>query len=97
MAAMSIAFLGSGIKELIEGDAVNLWNVNIPVISALVSKIPENDLLDTFGIYPHIETVVPQLILLVITIVLFVVAQKKAKKAKAEVKAQSEASDTADQ
>lgn len=97
MAAMSIAFLGSGIKELIEGDAVNLWNVNIPVISALVSKIPENDLLDTFGIYPHIETVVPQLILLVITIVLFVVAQKKAKKAKAEVKAQIEASDTADQ
>ncbi len=85
MAFMSIAFLGSGIKELLEGDAINLWNVHIPVISDLVAKIPENDLLDTFGIYPHIETIVPQLVLLVITIVLFIIAQKKNKKIKKEL------------
>ena len=84
MAVMSIAFLGSGIKELLEGDAINLWNVHIPVISDLVAKIPENDVLDTFGIYPHIETVIPQLILLVITVVLFIIAQKKSKKLKKE-------------
>ena len=89
MAVMSIAFLGSGIKELIEGDAINLWNVNIPVISALVAKIPENDILDTFGVYPHIETVVPQLILLVITIILFVVSHIKSKKLKAEIAAKA--------
>lgn len=90
MAIMSIAFLGSGIKELLEGDAINLWNVHIPILSDLVAKIPENDVLDTFGIYPHIETVVPQLILLVITVILFIIAQKKNKKIKKEAAEKAE-------
>ncbi len=88
MAFMSIAFLGSGIKELLEGDAIDLWNIKIPVISALVEKIPENDLLDTFGIYPHIETIVPQLILIIITVICFIVAGRKSKKLKQELQNQ---------
>lgn len=88
MAIMAIAFLGSGIKELLEGDAIDLWNVHIPVISDLVARIPENDVLDTFGIYPHIETVVPQLILLAAFIVLFIVQRHLNKKQLAKLQAE---------
>ena len=82
MAIMSIAFLGSGIKELIEGDVISmsspLW----------VAWIPSNSVLEVLGIYPCVQTIVPQLILLAITIATFVYWMRKNKKLKDEMKAQ---------
>ncbi|MBR1470837.1 MAG: FTR1 family iron permease [Lachnospiraceae bacterium] len=71
MSIMSIAFLGSGIKELIEGDVISMSS------PAWVAWIPSNALLEVLGIYPCVQTVVPQLILLAITIVTFVYWLKK--------------------
>jgi high-affinity iron transporter len=71
MFIMSISFLGAGIKELIEG------NVFTPTYPDWLSWIPTNDFLDVLGIYGCLETLIPQLILLIITIVIFVVQTKK--------------------
>jgi high-affinity iron transporter len=71
MFIMSISFLGAGIKELIEG------NVLTPTYPDWLSWIPTNDFLDVLGIYGCLETLIPQLILLVITVVIFVVQTKK--------------------
>jgi high-affinity iron transporter len=79
MAIMSIAFLGSGIKELIEGDVIAMHS------PAWVAWIPSNSVLELLGIYPCVETVVPQLILLVITIFTFVYWLKKNKKLKEQM------------
>ena len=65
MFIMSIAFLGSGIKELIEGDVMTLW------APAWVSWIPSHPVLEIFGIYPCGQTVIAQLILLGITVYIF--------------------------
>ena len=76
MAIMSISFLGAGIKELMEGgvfDSVD-WALTSP---SWLSWIPYNDTMDVLGLYPLIGTVVPQLILLAITIVTFVIAIRK--------------------
>ena len=93
MAIMSIAFLGSGIKELIEGD----FDIQIYIqgISDLIAKIPTNDFLDIFGIYPQSETIIPQFILLVITIILYVIQFKRSKKLKAEIQAEQAAAGSA--
>ena len=83
MAIMSIAFLGSGIKELIEGDVITMTS------PAWVAWIPSNSVLEVLGIYPCVQTVVPQLILTAITIVTFVYWLKKNAKLKAEMAAQN--------
>lgn len=71
MFVMSISFLGGGIKELIEGDV-------LPMTSpAWLQWIPSNDLMDVLGIYPTLQTLIPQLILLVITVVVYVKQTKK--------------------
>ena len=44
---------------------------------AWLSWIPYNDVLDVFGIYPLVGTIVPQLILLVITVVTFILVMRK--------------------
>ena len=75
---MSIAFLGSGIKELIEGDVLRMHS------PAWVAWIPSNAVLEILGIYPCVETVVPQLILLVVTIVVFIFWMKRNKKLREE-------------
>ena len=91
LAVMSISFLGAGIKELMEGgvfDNVD-WALKSP---KWLSWIPYNDTMDILGIYPLLGTIIPQLILLAITIATFVIAirrnnklagkaRKKAKKA----------------
>lgn len=87
MAVMSIAFLGSGIKELIEGGLLDNVNIYIPGLTPLIEQIPTNDVLDIFGIYPHTETVIPQFILLVVTIVLFIVQIRRSNKIKREMQA----------
>lgn len=89
MAVMSIAFLGSGIKELIEGDVISMTS------PPWVAWIPSNSFLEVLGIYPCVETVVPQLILLAITIATFIYWTKKNKKLVAEArKAQEEKAST---
>jgi high-affinity iron transporter len=79
---MSISFLGAGIKELMEGDIIT--SITSP---SWLQWIPYNDVLDVLGIYPILETLIPQLILLVVTIVIFVVTEKKNHKIHVEAEA----------
>jgi high-affinity iron transporter len=62
---MSITFLGNGIKELQEGNVIG------------VTPLPFAGSVDLLGIYPTAETLLPQLILLAITVVTFIVQLKK--------------------
>lgn len=78
MFVMSISFLGSGIKELIEGDVIGMTSP-----AWLQAIIPFNDVLDVLGIYPVLETLIPQLILILITVMIFVM-QKWTNKNKTE-------------
>ena len=81
MFIMSIAFLGSGIKELIEGDVIGATS------PAWLQWIPYTDFLDMLGIYPVLETLIPQLILLIVTIIIFVVTTRKNQAIHAEAEA----------
>ena len=94
MAVMSISFLGAGIKELMEGGVLDdmAWALATPT---WLSWIPYNDTLDVLGIYPLVGTIVPQLILLAITIVTFVIAIKRNRKAAEALKAEQEAEQAA--
>lgn len=71
MFVMAISFLGAGIKELIEGDVITAtmpaWLSWIPMGSEGIASV-----LDILGIYPILETFVPQLILLGVTIIIFI-------------------------
>ena len=72
MAVMCIAFLGSGIKELIEGGLIPATNLG---------WFPDgNEILNVLGIHPIAETLFPQIILLIITIITFVVQMRRSKK-----------------
>ncbi|MDR2605694.1 MAG: FTR1 family iron permease [Oscillospiraceae bacterium] len=73
MFVMSISFVGSGIKELQEGNVVSVTPV---------SGISSVELL---GIYPTVETLIPQLVLLLITIATFVIQVRRWKKAREKV------------
>jgi high-affinity iron transporter len=68
---MSISFVGSGIKELQEGNVIPVTPVR-GVVSV-----------DLLGIYPTLETLVPQLVLLAITVVTVIVQVRGWKKKKA--------------
>ncbi len=71
MAVMCVSFLGSGIKELAEGNVFDL--------TLRVPGIPENDVIQIFGIYPWLETLVPQLILAIVLLVTFMIAHYRGK------------------
>ncbi len=71
MAVMCVSFLGSGIKELAEGNVFDL--------ALRVPGIPENDVIQIFGVYPWLETLVPQLILSIILLVTFLIAHYRGK------------------
>ncbi len=71
MAVMCVSFLGSGIKELAEGNVFDL-TLNVP-------GIPENDVIQIFGIYPWLETLLPQLILAIVLLVTFMIAHYRGK------------------
>ena len=71
MAVMCVSFLGSGIKELAEGNVFDL-TLNVP-------GIPENDVIQIFGIYPWLETLLPQLILAIVLLITFMVAHYRGK------------------
>ena len=66
MFIMSVSFLGAGIKELIEGDVVDMTSPEW-----LQTLIPYNDVLQVLGVYPVLETLIPQLILILITFLIF--------------------------
>ena len=79
MFVMAISFLGSGINELIEGNVI---------VGTYVPWIPTgNEVLTVLGINPWVETLVPQALLLVVTIIIFIVHFNKEKKAKAQAQA----------
>jgi high-affinity iron transporter len=82
MFLMSISFLGAGIKELMEGDIIS--SITSP---SWLQWIPYSDVLDVLGIYPILETLIPQLILLAVTIVIFVVTTRKNNRIHAEAQA----------
>ena len=71
MAVMCVSFLGGGIKELAEGNVFDLM-MHVP-------GIPENDVIQIFGVYPYLETLIPQLILAVILLVTFMIAHYRGK------------------
>ena len=71
MAVMCVSFLGSGIKELAEGNVFDL-TLNVP-------GVPENDVVQVLGIYPYLETLVPQLILAIILLITFMIAHYRGK------------------
>ena len=86
MALMAVIFLGSGIKELLEGGFD--YQLYIQGVSDVINGIPVNDALDLFGIYPHTETIVPQIILMLIFVALFIVQFVSGKRRKAQKTAQ---------
>ena len=71
MSIMCISFLGAGIKELIEA---NWFTSTSP---SWLQWIPYTDFLDVLGIYPILETIVPQIILTIIIIILYVIQIRK--------------------
>ena len=71
MAVMCVSFLGSGIKELAEGNVFDL--------TLRVPGVPENDVIQIFGVYPWLETLLPQLILAVILLITFMIAHYRGK------------------
>ena len=83
MAFMSICFLGAGIKELMEGGVLDgvEWMLSSP---AWLSWIPYNDTLDILGIYPLLGTILPQLILLAVTVITFVIHIRRNRKIRRE-------------
>ncbi len=76
MSIMAISFLGSGINELIEGNVI---------VGTPIPWIPTgNDVLTILGINPWVETVVPQIVLLVITVIIYIVHFRRESKAKGD-------------
>lgn len=71
MFLMSISFLGGGIKELIEGDLLSYTS------PSWLQWIPSTELLDVLGIYPCLETLIPQILLLSASVVIFVIQTRK--------------------
>jgi high-affinity iron transporter len=67
---MSITFIGKGVKELQEGNLVG------------VSPVKGIASVDFLGIYPTLETLIPQLILLGVTVFTFVYQSRRWKKTK---------------
>jgi high-affinity iron transporter len=68
--AMSITFIGNGIKELQEGSVIG------------VSQIPGVPSIDILGIYPTLETLIPQIVLLIITVITFTIQLRQARQAR---------------
>jgi high-affinity iron transporter len=68
---MSVSFVGAGVKELQEGNLVG------------VTPVPGISSVDILGIYPTLETLIPQLILLALAVVTFALQIRKTRKARA--------------
>ena len=80
MFCMSISFLGNGIKELIEGNVLT----STPMLESL---IPYNEPLAILGVYPIAETLIPQLVLIAITIGVYIWQVRRSRRLVEEAKA----------
>jgi high-affinity iron transporter len=67
---MSITFVGNGVKELQEGNVIP------------VTPIPGGASIDILGIYPTLETLIPQIVLLALTVLTFVIQLRRGKRIK---------------
>ncbi|MDR3130529.1 MAG: FTR1 family iron permease [Treponema sp.] len=65
---MSVSFTGSGIKELQEGNVIP------------VTLLPFSFTVDILGIYPTLQTLIPQAVLLAVTVAAFILQIKKNKR-----------------
>lgn len=82
MAVMCVCFLGAGISELIEAEVFNAYS------APWVAWIPlNNSVLDVLGIYPYVNTIVPQIILAVVLIIMFHIGFKKNRAIRKEAEA----------
>ncbi len=79
MYIICIDFVGAAVKEFQEGDLVS------------VTPVPYVPTIDILGIYPTVETLVPQLCMLVLCLVTMYLSVKKWARARAQLKAQLEA------
>ena len=87
MSVMSVCFMGSGIKELMEGGVFDEYMSWMTLTPAWLAWIPYNDVLDVFGIYPLLGTILFQLILTIIIVVTFIVQMQRNKKIREEAEA----------
>ena len=85
MAIMAISFLGNGINELIEGNVITESLILKDFLSGIIPT--GSEVLTVLGIFPTIETLLPQIILLVITIVTFVIQIRRNNRAKRQLQA----------
>jgi high-affinity iron transporter len=70
MFIMAIAFVGGGIKELQEGDALS---------TTMIEGFPTVEIL---GIFPTVQTVVPQVALVLLTIISIVIIKQRNRRQK---------------
>ena len=75
MFLMCVAFLGSGIKELIEGGLISATNLG---------WFQQNEILNILGIYPIAQTLFPQIALVMIGVVTFIIQMRRNRKIAAE-------------
>ena len=87
MSFMTVCFLGSGIKELMEGGVFDEYMSWMTLTPSWLSWIPYNDVLDVFGIYPLVGTIIPQVILIGIIVVTFIIQMKRNKQIRETAKA----------
>lgn len=88
MAIMCVCFLGSGLSGLIEAEVINAYS------APWVAWIPLNNaVLDTLGIYPYVNTIVPQIILAIVLIIMFHIGFKKNRKIRKEAEARKAVED----
>jgi len=66
--AMAVTFVGAGIKELQEGNLIS------------VTSISGMGTVDILGIYPTLETLIPQLVVLAVTVVTVIIQVRRWKK-----------------
>ena len=71
MAVMCVSFLGSAVKEFAEGGLFDV-TMNVPFI-------PDSEALQVLGIYPYLETLIPQVLLTIVLIVTFLMAHYRSK------------------
>ena len=81
MFLMCISFLGNGIKELIEGGLISATNLG---------WFEQNELFNVLGVFPIAETLFPQIILTIITIITFVVQIRRNRRLAADAPSNAE-------
>jgi high-affinity iron transporter len=74
MYIMSVAFAGGGVRELQEADVIS---------TTLIAGFDPAQMIDILGIYPYIETIIPQVVLLALAIGSIIHYRAKGRRARA--------------